>query len=296
MAGDGSSMARLVSRSRRLASTQDRKSLLTEAFGSEVAEAFDQNLDEYQKLHFEAYKVKVASQRTNFLERSRIAAKVPSFWARSLQNCRQVAELIDAIDEDVFNHLSDVWIQHDDKDPRNWEITLTFDAKNPFFSNKTLTKKFSIEHPSSTTPAKPYDLEAPLYLLAPSKEDVIKWTSDEHNLVKKAPRPNLEDLEEFDEFDGAGSFFNLFGEDGEDKMGVGEALLEWFAHATEYAAGLSFLLENNDDDSELDEFDQGDLDDEDEDDEDDPEDLNAEIDLEQEEEDKSRPKKRSKKN
>lgn len=87
------------------------------------------------------------------------------------------------------------------------------------------------EAAENPTPS-PYDLDAPLFLLASSP---ITWTSNEHNLVKKAPKVNVLELEEFDEgFSGStGSFFNWFASEGDDDMGLGETLLEWWSHATE---------------------------------------------------------------
>lgn len=72
--------------------------------------------------------------------------------------------------------------------------------------------------------------------------------------VKKAPRVKIEELEEYDDFNGVGSFFNWFAEGGVDGYGLGENFLEWWTHATEYAAGL-VELENDDDDDDEDALD-----------------------------------------
>lgn len=132
----------------------------------------------------------------------------------------------------------------------------------------------------------PFNLEADLFLLPCERP---QWTSPEHDLCKKAPRPDIKAMEEFDEFEGQGSFFHLFADvaDGIDEIDVGETLLEWYAHATEYAGGLT-NLDDVDSDGAFD-FD------DDDDDESDEEDPTKEIDLGSDEESVKRPKKRSKK-
>ncbi|GAA6005551.1 hypothetical protein JCM11491_003682 [Sporobolomyces phaffii] len=236
---------------------------------------------------FTAYVHKVTLQKPVFKARSELSQKVPEFWFNSLRNCKLTGQFLDNVDVEALKHLKDVWIEHSDKEVRDYEITFTFSAKNPYFKETTISKKVTVtppkgsEHAELPTPA--YDLDAPVFLLASTP---ITWTSDEHNLVKKAPKVNVLELEEFDEgFDGsAGSFFNWFLQEGEDDMGLGETLLDWWSHATEYAAGLS-SLDSDDEDLSGGEFDS----DEDSDDDD----LKKEIDLS--DEDSKRPKKKQRK-
>lgn len=134
----------------------------------------------------------------------------------------------------------------------------------------------------------------------------ISWTSKEHNLVLKAPKVghtaggccgghshshaadashspgqvDIQELEENDEFTGPGSFFNIFSATGEDVEGLGETLLEWWAHALEYSAGLQ-PPEESDADFDSDEFES-----------EDDSDLNGEIDLESEGEQPAKKKSR----
>lgn len=174
----------------------------------------------------------------------------------------------------------------------------TFSSKNPSFKQTKLSRKFTVSPPNDMTkdledyqPPQPFNLEADLFMLPCERP---QWTSPEHDLCKKAPRPDIKAMEEFDEFEGQGSFFNLFSEqsDGIDEADFGETLLEWWAHASEYAAGLTNLDDmDSDDDGQMGDFD--DLDDDDESDEEDP---TKEIDLGSDEESVKRPKKRSKKN
>ncbi|GAA5860100.1 hypothetical protein JCM8547_009177 [Rhodosporidiobolus lusitaniae] len=271
-----------------------RTDILKQAFG-EHAKAFEENLDAQAKAHFSAYEYKIKQQRPVYDQRAQLAKKVPHFWPTSLQNCRQVAQFIDPVDEDAFKHLTGVDIVHGDKDVRDYEVRFTF-SKNPYFSSTSpLVASFTVTPPSSLKPApepvSSFDLEAPSYILPSSSSSAIKWTSPEHDLTKKAPRPkvDVEDLEENDEYDGPGSFFNLFKDEGEDKMSIGESLLEWWGHASEYAAGLASLddISDNEGAGGLDfDFDEFNSEDESED-----EDPKKEIDLGSDEEEK-RPKKK----
>lgn len=181
---------------------------------------------------------------------------------------------LDNVDVEPLKHLKDVWIEHDDKDVREYEVTFvrfpslslssiqrrrklnpliprssllvllqTFSPKNPYFKETQIKKRVTVTPPKSSEEASetpgPYDLDAPLFLLPSSP---ITWTSDEHNLIKKAPKVNVLELEQFDEFEGsAGSFFNWFTQEGEDDIGLAEYLLEWWSHATEYVLILLSL-------------------------------------------------------
>lgn len=179
-------------------------------------------------------KFKLEQQKSVFKKRAELAAKVPKFWSTSLQNCGQTAQFIDAVDEDALKALTDVWIEHSASDVREYEVRFTF-GKNPYFKDQVLIKKVTLTPPKGLEPAPekpaPYDLEAPVYL---AEKTPIQWTSSEHDLTKKAPRPaDVEGKEEYDDFDGIGSFFNWFNEVGEDRTTLGELLLEWWGHATE---------------------------------------------------------------
>lgn len=191
---------------------------------------------------------------------------------------------LDNVDVEPLKHLKDVWIEHDDKDVREYEVTFvrfpslslssiqrrrklnpliprssllvllqTFSPKNPYFKETQIKKRVTVTPPKSSEEASetpsPYDLDAPLFLLPSSP---ITWTSDEHNLIKKAPKVNVLELEQFDEFEGStGSFFNWFAQEGEDDIGLAEYLLEWWSHATEYGFHTSLSLSCSDSELEL---------------------------------------------
>jgi hypothetical protein len=114
-------------------------------------------------------------------------------------NHPELAPHIDAVDHQLLNTLEDVWIEHNDEDPREIDITFTF-GENPYLTEKTLTKKFTVAPPEAGSSAEliKYDLDAPTATTPVN----ITWKDDEHNLVKKAPRVKIETLEEFDEFNG----------------------------------------------------------------------------------------------
>ena len=176
-------------------------------------------------------KVKIQLQKPVFERRAALAKDVKGFWPTSLQQCEALSRFLDPADLPALAHLTDVWIEHDTADPRNYDVVFTF-AKNAFFKNTTLTKSYSVNPPAGSPYPKPQeaDLEADLYQTVTK----IDWTSPEHDLTKKCPRPqSIEDLEEFDEFGSPGSWFNLFLEDGADDIGLGELLLEWWPHAAE---------------------------------------------------------------
>ncbi|KAK4055394.1 hypothetical protein OIO90_003232 [Microbotryomycetes sp. JL221] len=263
----------------------ERKELLKTAFGNQ-ADEFERQLNELAKTHFEVYQAKIKAQKPIFQARSEAAKQVKQFWLNALRQCQTTAQFVDPVDEPALNACTNVWIEHDDNDPRTFEFIMTFSSKNPSFKETELRRKFTTNpstKPEDFVAPSQYDLEAPIYL-EPTQPPT--WTSSDHDLFKKAPRQDMNDVEEFDEFGGPGSFFWLFHKqtDGEDDMGMAETLLEWWAHATEYAAGM---VEVGDSDEEGLDFDEDDEDDSDED-------PTAEIDLEDDEDD--RPKKRSKKN
>ncbi|KAK4047310.1 hypothetical protein OIV83_005488 [Microbotryomycetes sp. JL201] len=262
----------------------ERIQILKASFGDQAAE-FEQQLNDLAKTHFEVYQAKIKAQKPIFKARSESAKKIKQFWLTALRNCRQTAQFVDPVDEAALTHCTNVWIEHDEKDPRTFDFVMTFGSKNPSFKETELKRTFTVSpssKPEDFVEPAAYDLEAPIYL-EPCQAPT--WTSAEHDLTKKAPRQDMTEAEEFDEFAGPGSFFYLFDKssEGEDDLGMAETLLEWWAHATEYAANL---VEVDSDDEGL-SFDEDDEDDSDGD-------LNKEIDLQSDEDE--RPKKRSKKN
>lgn len=177
-----------------------------------------------------------------------------------MTNDSQFNPYIDSADRPALQHLTDFELKHDASDPRIVSFTFVsasedhrqrcesltldlagpqhFGADNPYFSDRTLTKSFTLA-PDLDPSTALYDVDAPVI----STPVAINWTSPDHDLVKKKPRINLDEVEEYDEnfdIDGSvGSFFNFFSEE-KDTVGIHEALLELHAVAVEYASTASF--------------------------------------------------------
>lgn len=66
---------------------------------------------------------KVTLQKPVFKTRSELSQKVPEFWFNSLRNCKLTQQYLDNVDVDALKHLKDVWIEHSEKDVREYEIT-----------------------------------------------------------------------------------------------------------------------------------------------------------------------------
>lgn len=67
-------------------------------------------------------KYKITAQTPVYTARAALAKKVKGFWANSINNCGQLAQFVDPVDETALSFLEDVWVEHDKEDPRNWEV------------------------------------------------------------------------------------------------------------------------------------------------------------------------------
>ncbi|KAF9435542.1 hypothetical protein BGZ76_006084 [Entomortierella beljakovae] len=77
-------------------------------------------------------------------KRRAIIAKIPKFWSTVFQLNGAMNQLLEEDDIPALNHLTDVWIKHDSKDPRVYDIVFTF-SENPYFTNKELVKKLVVK-------------------------------------------------------------------------------------------------------------------------------------------------------
>ncbi|KAF9963916.1 hypothetical protein BGZ65_006326 [Modicella reniformis] len=77
-------------------------------------------------------------------KRREVIARIPKFWSAVMQNHRGLSELIEEVDLPVLEHLTDLWVKHDTKDARSYEIIFTF-KENPYFTNKELIKKITLK-------------------------------------------------------------------------------------------------------------------------------------------------------
>ncbi|KAI7820961.1 hypothetical protein BC939DRAFT_456685 [Gamsiella multidivaricata] len=103
-----------------------------------------------EKAEFEIAKKRYEVMTPIFEKRREIVAEIPGFWSTVLQNHMATTELLSESDRPVLEHLTDVWVKHDPKDIRNYEIVFTF-KENPYFGNKELIKKIIVKDDEPTT-------------------------------------------------------------------------------------------------------------------------------------------------
>ncbi|KAF9984886.1 hypothetical protein BGZ75_003543 [Mortierella antarctica] len=156
-----------------------------------------------------------------FEKRRAILAKIPKFWSVVCQN----RALLSADDIPIFDHLTDIWVQHDTKDSRNYDITFTF-KENPYFTDKELVKKITIKDDEPVA--------------APTK---IQWKEGK-NVTLKRKKDDDND-----------SFFTFFEEDD-------VTLADYIAHDMFTEAFAVYVNEDDDSDGEFDDGESVDLDDE----------------------------------
>lgn len=219
--------------------------LLQEAFGKDKAEQVQELRKSLAKTVFEARKAQLEAQKPIYEKRKDVVKGVENFWPLVLQKS-SLSESLEENDIEALKHLQDVSITYSTSDPREYDITFTFDgAKNPYFSDATLTKSFTVPEAVKKDGGE-FDLEAPTETKAVS----ISWKDDKHNLVKKSPRPDMSKIESYDEFEGMGSFFNFFTAE-EDQLNQGGLLETIYESALDVFAGFA-ALEDGDDDDEMD--------------------------------------------
>jgi nucleosome assembly protein 1-like 1 len=69
---------------------------------------------------------------------------IPDFWLNAMQNNHMVAEAIYDTDEEALSYLTDVRYSELEEGKHGFTLVFHF-AENPFFSNTTLTKTYSME-------------------------------------------------------------------------------------------------------------------------------------------------------
>jgi len=201
------------------------------------------------KIRFESFKASLLALAPLHAQVSEAAKKVPKFWLTSMLHSGDVAVHVPKVDHEALGYLVDVTVVHKE-DIRDFDITFTF-SENPFFSNTTLTKSFTVTPPAGEgeVPAA-HDLTADVYL---KPSEPILWKSADKDLTKIAPKIDTDGDEdmgdfEFDDEKGLfGSFFGLFNRTGEDEDSLGEHLVEWRANAIEF-----FVEADTDSDDEWD--------------------------------------------
>ncbi|RSH94609.1 hypothetical protein EHS25_004413 [Saitozyma podzolica] len=195
-----------------------------------------------------------------------------NFWPLALlQNIIVHRAASSSSDKEALTYLSEIELKQDVKDPRPYELVFHF-RENPFFSNKTLSKKYTLPEGVASAPTdgsvtqemRDFDPEDDLI---PSTIS-IEWKSDAVNLTKKFPRGvATASSEEGDDegFDGdAGSFFHFFTEQFDPHSLRAILHDDILPDAVEYFLGRgdNSPFDEDEDDDELDEEDEGDDDEE----------------------------------
>ncbi|KAF9111926.1 hypothetical protein BGX27_004235 [Mortierella sp. AM989] len=163
-----------------------------------------------------------------FEKRREVIAKIPKFWPTVLQMSHAVSEMSEPRDVPALDHLTDVWVKYDPKDPRLFDIILTF-SENPYFTNKELVKKVRVR-PGEDGQDEPF-----------SEDFKINWKEGKDLTNSKRKK---------DELDSA-SFFEWFTDD--DASLAQYFALEFFAEALSiYVNGGEDNMDDDDDDESVD--------------------------------------------
>ncbi|RSH84643.1 uncharacterized protein EHS24_006167 [Apiotrichum porosum] len=202
-----------------------------------------------------------AEQALEFLELARKQLKpVKGFWAVTLLNHPGIASIASASDRDALTYINDIELIQDIKDPRAFELIFHF-SENPYFTNTTLSKKYSLPEGVSAAPADGSITEE-MRLFEPedlvASATAIEWKEGK-DLCAAQPRGTAEDAEDFD--GDSGSFFHFWTLEG-DSFNTGSFILDdilddplrWFEGAgddDDEEFGLDFdELDDEDDDDE----------------------------------------------
>ncbi|ORY27440.1 hypothetical protein BCR39DRAFT_538039 [Naematelia encephala] len=200
-----------------------------------------------------------ARETKNYLETIRPKVKpIDSFWLIALTSHRVISPLISSkSDQHALSFVEHVELVQDEEDPRPYEIIFHF-KENPYFTNSTLSKKFSLkdEFKDKKDGFEDDHLEPGI--------QKIDWKEGQ-NLTEKYPRQSGED----GDFEGdIGSFFHFFTE-AEDIYGIGQLLQdEILPEAVGFFTGKEGQDEMNSEDEDEesgDEEDEIDLEDEEDD-------------------------------
>nr|ODN85163.1 template-activating factor I [Cryptococcus depauperatus CBS 7841]ODO02457.1 template-activating factor I [Cryptococcus depauperatus CBS 7855] len=159
----------------------------------------------------------------NYLDFLRPKVKdISQFWLIVLMSHQTIApHLSSKLDQHALSFLEDIELKQDVNDFRPYELVFHF-KENPYFTNKTLSKKYSLQ--SGLTPVTDDSVTEDLRKFEGDEQleagtTTIDWKSDEVNLCAKMPRGNQVQGGEADDLDGfegdPGSFFLFFQEKGD---------------------------------------------------------------------------------
>ncbi|KAK3827698.1 MAG: hypothetical protein J3Q66DRAFT_320910 [Benniella sp.] len=105
-----------------------------------------------EKVELELANKRNELMRPVYEKRREVIAKLPKFWSVVIQNHSELLQVNEATDLPILEHLTDIWVNYDPKDSRNFDIIFTF-KENPFFTNKELVKKIVFKDDESTSEA-----------------------------------------------------------------------------------------------------------------------------------------------
>ncbi|KAK0551652.1 hypothetical protein OC846_002872 [Tilletia horrida] len=219
-----------------------------------------------------------------FAERAEIIKAIPGFWHQALVNCPPTSIYIDDDDHELLSHITDIKVHRDSSDPRAATIEFFF-SPNDYISDASLKKEYKL---IADAPALGDKFEFSEHTQPQATS--ISWKSDEKNLCKLKPtrvldaegvaqngKPLAE--EDIDEFDPGSFFSSLFENTNKALAGaLGEAIVDEF-----FQNAIGFYTNSVAQDFGFEDFD------DEEDDEEDDDDA-AEIDLEDDEPAKKKPK------
>ncbi|KAG8952772.1 hypothetical protein FRC04_003695 [Tulasnella sp. 424] len=156
-------------------------------------------------------------------KRRAVVAKIPKFWAMAFgQHAELFAYLQNKEDQDALGYLRDVHVVRDHHESRAFTLEFHFN-ENPYFTDSVLKKEYRYIPPSGVSTDADADGVSPAALafswdehIAPQSTS-INWKDESKNLSSKYPAKEDDDDDE-DAMDleaNAGSFFNLFQQEGD---------------------------------------------------------------------------------
>lgn len=184
----------------------------------EKLDAFD---SEMRKEEFELISKYDKLKNPVFLERGKVIATVPNFWATAIDHHPVLSSQMNEEDDNlVLEHLVDIQVE---KDANSKKITFVF-KENPFISNLSLTKTVKIVNDESVC-----------------EKDKIQWKNGKGPNRKKTVKKG----------NGQGDlFFSFFSWFENDETDIGDVIAEdLFPNAIKYFSGLD---EDEEDDDEED--------------------------------------------
>ncbi|KIO30000.1 hypothetical protein M407DRAFT_242360 [Tulasnella calospora MUT 4182] len=178
-------------------------------------------------------------------KRRTVVSKIPKFWAMAFgQHAELFAYLQNKEDQDALGYLRDVNVIRDAQESRAFTLELHFN-ENPYFSDSVLRKEYRYVAPPGANSEQPDADGITPSALNFSWEDhvnpqstTINWKDDSKNLTQKyPPKEDDDDDDAMDTEANAGSFFNLFEQEG-DSHEVGIVIADdLYPNAIDYFLG-----------------------------------------------------------